>query len=199
MWSYGVVAVSVGLLVFFRFRLFWQHNSIVLFVCAVVLGAAVCGMHFIGMQSATYHLLDSPPSELHSLPSPTVVFAITLCLAGVSCVVALTLLEIKWRHVLRLERAKLRGLVVNAVVLDPTGSLVLTTPTSTLPSVVLEAEYVGQGQFDERNAGLRAHAQGVGAVAGQRRVHRLPRQPPPARRHQSLLPGPAPQVSDGGR
>ena len=145
----GWVAVTAALLIFFRFRKHWQHHCPVLAGCALLLGGAVCGVHYTGMQSATYHVVDSPPS-VGSLPSPNVLLAVTLALASFACLVALALLTLKYRHLLRTEKSKRTSLIINAIVLNA-NSLVLTTVTLSLPSVVVEQAYKGQETFDHRN------------------------------------------------
>ena len=146
----GVVVVSVGLLVFFRLRSYWQHNSWVLGGCSLLLGTAVCGVHYTGMQSATYWILDTPPSQLTSLPPSDVLLGLTLSLSSLSCIAALTLLALKYSLMLRAERAKLACLTINAVILDPSLH-VLTTVTLGLPSVIIEPSYGGKGEFDDHN------------------------------------------------
>ena len=146
----GWVVVSVGLLVFFRFRAYWQHNSFVLAGCSLVLGVAVCGVHYTGMQSATYHVLDEAPSDLTSLPPSEVLFGITLGLASLSCLLAFALLTLKYTRMLHAERAKLACLTINAVIVDPSLH-VLTTVTLGLPTVIIDPSYVGKGSFDDHN------------------------------------------------
>ena len=148
----GVAVLSVGLLVFFRVRLYWQHNNVVLCACSLLLGLGVCGVHYFGMQSAVYHWVDDPPPQLHTLPSSDVVLGVTVGLAAVTVLVTLVLLGVRWVAVWRREKAKVKCLIINAVVLDPTASLVLTTAHLTLPSVVIEPQYAGQGRFDHRNS-----------------------------------------------
>ena len=151
----GVVVVSGGLLVFFRFRLYWQHSNVVLGLASLVLAAGVCGVHYAGMQSALYDLSDAPPTCLQSLPSSHVVTLVTLALAAVSVLLALSALAVRWVQTLRLERAKLRSLTLQVVVLDSTRQSVLTCTIAdqhSLPSAVICPAYAGQGKWEAHNS-----------------------------------------------
>ena len=146
----GWMAVSAALLIFFRWRPYWQHNRAVLAGCSLLLAAAVCGVHYVGMQSATYHILDAATCDQAGLPGHTELLALTLSLSSLACLVALTTLAVQYRQMLRGERRKLTCLTINAVVLDDADQL-LTTTQSTLPSAIIESQYLGQGAFDARN------------------------------------------------
>ena len=156
----GVAVVSVGLLVFFRFRQLWQHNQLVLLACSLVLGVAVMGVHYSGLQSATYYkTVDSPDFSDYSPVAR--LLAVNIALASATCAVALLYLAIKYARMLQHERRKMRCLVLNAVILDspPAHSSssqqpprVLCTAADALPSVVIEQQYEGHGAFDRDNA-----------------------------------------------
>ena len=153
----GVAVVSVGLLVFFRFRQLWQHNQLVLLACSLVLGVAVMGVHYSGLASATYYKTVETPNLDHYSPVSRLLY-VTVALAATTCCAALVYLVIKYVRMLQHEQRKLKCLVLNALILDtPTQhnttqpTRILCTMADTLPSVIIEQQYEGVGAFDKDN------------------------------------------------
>ena len=154
----GVVVVSVGLLVFFRFRQLWQHNQLVLLACSLVLGVAVMGVHYSGLASATYYKTVELPDIYQYSPVSRLLYA-NIALSSATCFAALVYLLVKYIRMLQNEHRKLKCLVLNALILDspPAHSQsqpprVLCSITDALPSVIIEQQYEGQGAFDRDNA-----------------------------------------------
>ena len=158
----GVAVVSVGLLVFFRFRQLWQHNHAVMLACSLVLAVAVMGVHYSGLASAAYYKTVETPDISHYSPLSRLLY-INIALAAACCGGALIYLTIKYIRMLQLERRKFKCLVLNALILDtphpnsPTHTTtqptrVLCTTADTLPSVVIEESYEGAGTFNGDNA-----------------------------------------------
>ena len=154
-WVLGSVIIGLGVLVvglhlFFRFRDTWRYDWAPLTANAVLLGVAVCAVHYTGMKAVSYTLPDSPPAD-SNLPSSPEILILTLSLAGGTCGVALGLLAFQYYQRVRSERAKVRSLVLNAVVFDPTRCLLLTAFNGALPSIVIESAYTGSGVFNDHN------------------------------------------------
>ena len=154
----GVAVVSVGLLVFFRFRQLWQHNQLVLLACSLVLGVAVMGVHYSGLASATYYKTIETPNIDDYSPVSRLLY-VNIALASATCCAALVYLVIKYVRMLQHEQRKLKCLILNALILDtpPPNSTsqpprVLCTIADTLPSIVIEQQYEGIGAFDRDNA-----------------------------------------------
>jgi NO-binding membrane sensor protein with MHYT domain len=147
----GIAVLGVGLLLFFRFRSLWQHNNSRLLLCSLVLAAGVCAIHYTGQASATYHLTSAPPSDLSSGPTPDTLLTVTLSLAGCACLAVLISLALQYRRLLRRENAKLRTLMLNAVIVHGTTNQLLGTLADGLPSVIIESAYQGVGAFDRTN------------------------------------------------
>ena len=147
----GIAVLGVGLLLFFRFRSLWQHNNRRLLLCSLVLATGVCAIHYTGQASATYHLTAAPPPDLSSMPTPGTLLTATLTLAGCACLVVLISLALQYRRLMRREQAKLRTLMLNAVIVHSSTSQLLSTIADGLPSVIIESAYQGVGAFDRAN------------------------------------------------
>ena len=154
----GIAVVSVGLLVFFRFRQLWQHNQLVLLACSLVLGVAVMAVHYTGMVSATYYKTVETPDISGYSPVSRLLY-VNIALASVACCAALVYLLVKYVRMMQQEQRKLKCLVLNALILDTPPPhnqsqppRLLCTITDTLPSVVIEKQYQGLGAFNRDNA-----------------------------------------------
>lgn len=145
----GVFAATAALLIFFRFQSYWARDYRVLVASALVMGIAVCSMHYTGTLAATWELDPNAPWEYKYTHGPTLVYIIVpLCICASLGMVGLITFQ-QWQ-LRRVEVLKSNYLTLSCLVVDDRGRILATT-AGTLPSVVVEHKYEGQTSFDQYN------------------------------------------------
>lgn len=109
-------------------------------VCCCSVGLAVCSLHYTGMQAASWHNSFDPP-DLSGYVSQSTATAITLALSISTCATLLAVLY--WRHRLYQSReSRKTSCLTLAVYSIDSKQRLLCTPANTLPSVVVDVDYV---------------------------------------------------------
>ena len=144
----GIVAATAALLIFFHLNHLWQDDMRLQILTAMIMGVAVNAMHYTGMVAASWHLSDSVP-DFSSYATSTTLTTVIVVLATTTSFGLLGILWWNWRRMklLRtLEGKKTQCLILSILVRNSQGKI-LTTLTSTLPSVVIDHQHTGQNTF----------------------------------------------------
>jgi len=134
----GIVAATAALLIFFHLQHIWSRNWVLQSVVPMIMGVAVCGMHYTGAAAVTWRLPDvaEAPLDFSRYASNDDLLAIIITFSVFTCAVLLALMFWRMRQLRRHEASKARQLTLAALVRDSQGRI-LSTLTNTLPSVVI--------------------------------------------------------------
>ncbi|KAI8077882.1 uncharacterized protein BX664DRAFT_287490 [Halteromyces radiatus] len=119
-------AVTAALWIFFKLREQWMNQWYKRLGCAIIMGVAVCGMHYTAMAGTEYYADDNgspPPTPL--LPTPALIGVI--CAIVVIACISLFYIGVKCsmrRLAENSEKAK-RRLVVDLVLFDGSGRIMV--------------------------------------------------------------------------
>jgi hypothetical protein len=104
----------------------------------------------IGMQSVRYYATSTDESvsiaEYGDAQVRPFIYALI-----VSTIVILTAGRIYYRRLLAVEREKAECLILSAVILNSAGAVYVNANTDTLPSCIIDHEYIGLAKFDEHS------------------------------------------------
>ncbi|ODN78712.1 hypothetical protein L202_04283 [Cryptococcus amylolentus CBS 6039] len=136
----AVLAATVALFLFFRLREQWQDSWWKRGLCAIVLAAAVCGMHYLGLGGTSYSTTtktDADQLVRNSSQSIKLAIAISV-MCGVILLICflVALLDVLTR---RSIRNKARNIVVASASFDKTGKL-LVKNDGTIPMQVISTD-----------------------------------------------------------
>ncbi|OBT92158.1 hypothetical protein VE01_10030 [Pseudogymnoascus verrucosus] len=141
----AVFASITALSVFFALRAAWTDSWWKRAMCAVILGCAVFGMHWVASVGTNYRLKMANPGKSHDIPrNSTVIVIIVLSVAA--CVIILGLTIITQRRRTRSANRAQQVLLASAI-FDPNGRL-MVTPEGLLPNQKVTTSYV-EWSFDE--------------------------------------------------
>ncbi|KAL1917863.1 uncharacterized protein VTP21DRAFT_3697 [Calcarisporiella thermophila] len=144
----GITALSVALIIFFYLESQWKDRWHKRFGCALIMGIAVCGMHYVGM-SATHYWTNgvNNSTDFMTTLSPSVLVG---CIAGIATLVCLGLLSltiVAQRRALKVK-SQVKKIVLSCVYFDDAGR-VLVTNDGMLPMRTIDSEFYQQGMEAE--------------------------------------------------
>jgi NO-binding membrane sensor protein with MHYT domain len=90
--SVVIAVVASGTALWLAFRLRDKGVFIERLLAALVMGAAICAMHYTGMSAAHYPEIAYPPGGIGELGLSIWVSVTTLCLLGVMLIISLSIL-----------------------------------------------------------------------------------------------------------
>ncbi|OBT61333.1 hypothetical protein VE03_09534 [Pseudogymnoascus sp. 23342-1-I1] len=141
----AVFASITALSVFFALRAAWTDSWWKRALCAVILGCAVFGMHWVASVGTQYRLKVADPSKSHDIPrNSTVIVIIVLSVAACAIILGLTIITQR-RRTRSANRAQ--QVVLASAIFDRNGRL-LVTPDGLLPNQKVTTSYV-EWSFDE--------------------------------------------------
>ena len=115
----GIFAATVAMFIFFRFGHLWARNLKLQLITSCIMGIAVCGMHYTGMQAATFYP-PSTPIDVSKYANRNELLAVILPLVG-GTVTFFVAIRLKFRHLLQQELNKRYCLTLNIAIIryDP--------------------------------------------------------------------------------
>ncbi|UZJ54629.1 hypothetical protein CBS101457_003949 [Exobasidium rhododendri] len=134
------ICCTVGLTAFFRFRSQWQDSWWKRGLCAIILGAGVSSMHYIGTSGTSYRLKNNSINYEMALANGKRRNDILVIIIGVTCIVVVVVssfIAFSDFFVTRESRKKARKLVVASATFDMSGRLMVQSD-GTLPLITIE-------------------------------------------------------------
>jgi len=133
----GIFAATAAMLIFFRWGRLWSADLRLQFVTSLIMGVAVCGMHYTGMQAATFYP-PSSPLDYSQYTSHNELLAAILSLVG-GTILVLVGFRLYFRRMLQAELNKASCLTLQALLYDPVQkALLVHQQTNAPPSVVIQ-------------------------------------------------------------
>ncbi|KAK4225311.1 hypothetical protein QBC38DRAFT_268225 [Podospora fimiseda] len=140
----AVIASTVALALFFVFRASWTNSWWRRIGCAVVLAAAVSGMHWCGLVGTKYELIHLT-SRTDLAGRDTIIIVITVLSVAVCLIMAGT--AIYSARVRQAYAKNAQRITLAAAVFDSQGRILVTTD-GLLPSEEITSKFVQKGQND---------------------------------------------------
>ncbi|RUS32142.1 hypothetical protein BC938DRAFT_476203 [Jimgerdemannia flammicorona] len=144
----GIAATTTALWIFFELRSRWEGGWYKRTTCAMIMGVAVCGMHYISMVGTRYYIPNKeiPPNPLIS-PYALVTIMTVIVVSGCAGLVVIAFLGHRGKD---LVRKRARQIVLDMVIFDERGK-VLVTSDGVLPMEDIDHELFAKSQDDEIN------------------------------------------------
>lgn len=135
------VAATVALGLFFRLREQWQDSWWKRGVCALVLAAAVCGMHYLGLGGASYRVKDDSVLAERLRNGQGQANRLTIAISVMcGCIILLSVIIAVTDYLIRRDiRKKARHIVVASAAFDPSGKL-LVRHDGTIPMQIIQTD-----------------------------------------------------------
>ncbi|KAL1923838.1 uncharacterized protein VTP21DRAFT_8818 [Calcarisporiella thermophila] len=144
----GVTALSAALVIFFYLKSRWKDLWIKRFGCALIMGVAVCGMHYCGM-SATHYWTNGENRNLDVGPvlPPNSVVGFIAGIATSGCLILLTLALVA-NHRARKLKSRVKKIVLACAYFDEHGRI-LVYNDGMIPVRTIDNEFYQQGSDAE--------------------------------------------------
>ncbi|KAI9288237.1 hypothetical protein BC943DRAFT_357938 [Umbelopsis sp. AD052] len=119
----GIGATTTALSIFFRLRAQWENQWYKRLGCSMIMGLAVCGMHYVAMVGTTYEVLD--PTATPPVPALTTT-ALIIIIAAIVIVTCVGLISIQiWQSKILLKKSSSGLVVIDAIYFDSEGKLMV--------------------------------------------------------------------------
>lgn len=149
----GIFAATVALLIFFHSKFHWTRSNVFVLPTAMIMGVAVCGMHYCGMQAASWSIeAHSNPTDLSSYATNTSLVAGIVPFAIFSCLILIILeymLQRRRQGIIAIVREHTKLTLVSMCIDERNERILCLSSTRTPPSKVIADSY--DGTFDRIN------------------------------------------------
>ncbi|CAM0141426.1 unnamed protein product [Umbelopsis sp. WA50703] len=133
----GIGATTAALYIFFKLRAQWENQWYKRLGCSMIMGLAVCGMHYVAMAGTSYEVLDPSVSPPIAPLTTAALIAIIASIVVVTCV-GLLIIQV-WQSKILLRKQKTSQVAVSAIYYDQDGKL-LVKDDGTVPMKEIQAD-----------------------------------------------------------